>query len=286
MDRLIYLSPSSQEDNAYAVGNTVEATQCRLIARAAHRALERCGLRTHCADYGTMYSRVAESNQKGADLHIAIHTNAFNRKVTGTRVMCFDMSGAGYRASKSVFDILAPLTPGTSENVTAHPELYEIKATHAPCVYIEVDFHDVPEVAQWLIDNTQKIGEAICQGVCNCWGVTYRTPDEVTDRKDYTREQFVREVQTAIGAVVDGVAGPETTSKTITVSRYINDTHPVVAPVQKRLTALGYAEVGEADGEAGKLFEAAVKHFQADNDCIADGEITAGQKTWKRLLEV
>lgn len=282
MERLIYLSPSSQEENTYAAGNTVEAAQCRKIAWATHKALERCGLRSHCADYGTMYSRVAESNQKNAGLHIAIHTNAFNQKVTGTRIMCFDMSGAGYQASKAVFDILAPLTPGTSENVSAHPELYEIKATNAPCVYIEVDFHDVPEVAQWLVDHFQQVGEAICQGVCNYLGVTYKLPGE----NGYTREQFIRDVQTATGAVVDGVAGPETISKTITVSRYINDTHPVVVPVQKRLASLGYSEVGEVDGEAGKLFEAAVKHFQEDNDCVVDGEITAGYKTWKRLLEV
>ena len=190
------------------------------------------------------------------------------------------MTGAGYRASKSVFDILAPLTPGTSENVSAHPELYEIKATNAPCVYIEVDFHDVPEVAQWLIDNTQKIGEAICQGVCKYMGVDYKLPGE----DGYTRDQFIRDVQTAIGAEVDGVVGSETFSKTVTVSRYINDTHPVVKPVQKRLAALGYTDVGEADGEAGKQFDIAVKQFQANNGCWVDGELTAGCRTWKCLL--
>ena len=286
MMRLIYLSPSSQEDNVYAAGNTTEAAQCRKIARAAHKALERCGFRSVCADYGTMYTRVAESNQLKADLHVAIHTNAFNRKVSGTRILCFDLAGAGYQAAKGVYDVLAPLTPGTSENISAHPEIYEIKATKCPCVYIEVDFHDVQEVAQWLIDNTQKIGEAICQGICKYWGVTYRAPGEAPVQEGYTREQFIRDVQAAFGAAVDGVAGPQTLSKTVTVSRYRNDTHPVVRAIQKRLAALGYTVVGEADGEAGKLFDTAVKQFQANSGCWVDGELTAGCRTWKCLLEV
>lgn len=102
----------------------------------------------------------------------------------------------------------------------------------------------------------------------------------------YTLEQFVRDVQAAIGVAVDGIPGPETLSKTVTVSQQKNATHPVVAPIQRRLAALGYTDVGEADGIAGVKFTAAVTAFQRDNGCWVDGEITAGNKTWKKLLEV
>ncbi len=100
----------------------------------------------------------------------------------------------------------------------------------------------------------------------------------------YSLEQFVREVQSAIGAGMDGIPGPETLSKTVTVSQQKNPTHPVVAPIQRRLAALGYPDVGEADGIAGVKFTAAVTAFQHDNGCWVDGEITAGNKTWKKLL--
>ena len=50
------------------------------------------------------------------------------------------------------------------------------------------------------------------------------------------------------------------------------------------LAELGYTQVGEADGIAGAKFEAAMKAFQADNGCIADGEATAKMKTWQKLL--
>lgn len=105
-----------------------------------------------------------------------------------------------------------------------------------------------------------------------------------TNDATYTRKQFVEQVQGAIGAVVDGIVGPETLSKTPTVSAVKNNRHKVILPVQKRLFALGYTQVGEADGIAGPKFTAAVKDFQKANGCVVDGEITAGEKTWQRLL--
>lgn len=100
----------------------------------------------------------------------------------------------------------------------------------------------------------------------------------------YTQQQFVRELQGAIFAAVDGIAGPETLSKTPTISAVKNNRHDVVRPVQKRLYALGYTQVGAADGIAGPLFTAAVKAYQKANGCVCDGEITARECTWQKLL--
>lgn len=102
---------------------------------------------------------------------------------------------------------------------------------------------------------------------------------------EYAQEQFIRDVQAATGSKVDGIAGPETLRNTVTISASINRTHPVVKPVQKRLAALGYAQVGEADGIAGKKFDMAVKQFQKDHNCWVDGELTAQRQTWQILLK-
>lgn len=110
------------------------------------------------------------------------------------------------------------------------------------------------------------------------------TPAPVKPTSDYSLEQFVRDVQRVTGSAVDGIAGPETIGNTPTISRWKNDTHAVVKYVQKRLAALGYTQVGEADGEAGPKFDAAMKAFQKDNGCVVDGEATARNKTWKKLL--
>lgn len=107
--------------------------------------------------------------------------------------------------------------------------------------------------------------------------------DETKD-PEYSLERFIRDVQEACGASVDGIAGKETLSKTVTISQRINNRHAVVKPLQKRLHALGYTSVGEADGIAGMLFTSAVYDYQAENGCWVDGEITAKNKTWRKLL--
>jgi hypothetical protein len=109
-------------------------------------------------------------------------------------------------------------------------------------------------------------------------------PAASTAPESYTLAQFVEDVQKACGATVDRVPGPETLCKTVTVSAKVNATHPVVKAVQKRLAALGYAEVGPADGVAGLKFTSALAHFQQDNGCPVDGEATAKRKTWRKLL--
>lgn len=101
---------------------------------------------------------------------------------------------------------------------------------------------------------------------------------------EYTFRQFVTDVQIAIGAGVDGIPGPETLSKTPTISMYINNMHAVVRPLQRWLYALGYKQVGEADSIAGPMFDEALKAFQRDTGCYIDGEATAMNLTWQKLL--
>lgn len=113
---------------------------------------------------------------------------------------------------------------------------------------------------------------------------TNNTAEEKADSEDsYSLTDFIKDVQKACGAAVDGIAGPETLSKTPTISAKKNSRHAVVKAVQKRLNALGY-DAGKVDGIAGKLFDAAVKELQADTRCWVDGIITARNKTWRVLL--
>lgn len=176
MAKRIYLSPSDQNANFYAYGGTNEMVQCQRIADACEAALKRCGFEVINNKTDTMEERVAESNAWDADLHVCIHTNAHNGKTTGTRIFSFDTSGEGYKASKAVFNVLAPKTPGTSESVTPYPALYEIRMPTAWSVYVEVDFHDVPEIAKWIIANVVLIGEAIAEGICNHFDYKYIEP--------------------------------------------------------------------------------------------------------------
>ena len=172
----IFLSPSSQTGNRYAYGDTNEAVQCCRIADACRIALERCGFEVRCDKTHTMEERVAESNSWGADLHVAIHTNAYNGKVAGTRMFAYSKPSESWNCALAVFDRLAPITPGTSENLKTYPGLYELRLPKKLAIYCEVDFHDVPDVARWIIDHVSEIGEAICRGICDYYKVTYKEP--------------------------------------------------------------------------------------------------------------
>ena len=111
-------------------------------------------------------------------------------------------------------------------------------------------------------------------------------PVETVSTATYSKEAFIRDVQKALGATVDGIAGSETLNSTITLSAILNRKHEVIRAVQRRLAALGYMSVGKIDGIAGAKFTQAVKEFQKANGCIVDGEITARGKTWKKLLGI
>ncbi len=119
---------------------------------------------------------------------------------------------------------------------------------------------------------------------------TWDTGDDVKEviaapsKGGYSRKQFIRDVQAAIGANVDGIAGSETFAKTVTISEKNNRKHKAVKPIQKYLSSIGYTSIGAADGIAGTKFTAAVKAYQSEHGCIVDGEITARGKTWKTLL--
>lgn len=173
MAKRVYLSPSDQNANYYAHGGTNEMVQCQKISDACEAALKRCGFEVINNKTDTMEERVAESNRWDADLHVCIHTNAYNGVVAGTRIFASSLTSEGCKASRAVFDVLAPKTPGTSESVSAYPTLYEIRMTTAPCVYVEAEFHDVPKIAKWIIENVVLIGEAIAEGICNYYGVKY-----------------------------------------------------------------------------------------------------------------
>lgn len=96
---------------------------------------------------------------------------------------------------------------------------------------------------------------------------------------------WIRNVQKKLGATVDGIAGEETLSKTIKLSKWTNAKHPVVMQVQNRLNSLGYS-CGKVDGIYGDKTVVAVKLLQKDIGIKEEGHIAKGQTTWKVLLGI
>lgn len=180
MERKIFISPSNQNANTYAWGNTNEAEQCGKIGKAVEAALKRCGFLTRLEQYDSMQNRVAHSDQWGADMHLAIHTNATAAHTAGgTQVFFYAYNGFGNVACSYVFDELKGITPGSNAEVCKkYAALYEVNKPNATSVYVEVEFHDVANYAKWICENTEAIAEAITRGICKFYNFEYKKPKE------------------------------------------------------------------------------------------------------------
>ena len=187
MAKRIYISPSNQNGNLYATGNTNEKVQCHKIAKACVAYLKKAGFEVKCTYDDDMYKRVRESNAFGADMHVAIHTNATGKhNVTGgTQILLYSLDGERKKAGQAVFERLAPITPGKSaEKLIAKPGFYECEAANGITVYCECEFHDTKEGSDFIIKNTTKIGEAIAKGICDYYGVKLPAEKIETTEKD------------------------------------------------------------------------------------------------------
>ena len=236
----------------------------------------------------SLKNRTKAANQFNADFYLSIHHNAGVKGGSGGGIVAYVYTkpqAASLDWQKALYKALIDATwlKGNRSNPMPKKNLHEVRETKMPAVLLELGFMDSSTDVPIILteEYADRCAEAIVKVLAEKGKLEKKPAQPETG---YTLDQFIRQVQKAIGAAVDGKPGPETMSKTVTVSEDQNDTHPVVKPIQKRLAALGYTQVGDADGYAGPKFTAAVKAFQEDNDCWRDGIITAKNKTWRKLL--
>ena len=180
----VYLSPSNQPDNTYNGVATNERDNCRAIANKLKASLERQGIEVKIGLKGS--DNVSESNAFNADLHLPIHTNAFNKKARGASVLVHSKAAGNLKYATPILNNLKAivLKQDTGRGISERPDLYELYGTKMVAVYIEVDFHDVPEVAKWLTNEHEKIAEAITKGVCEGAGIKYIAPKQADCTKE------------------------------------------------------------------------------------------------------
>lgn len=164
----IYLSPSSQWSNAYAYGDTVEAEQCQRIADKLGEILTGYGFTVKVgSNNSTITERINESNSFGAELHIPIHTNAGGG--SGALVLCHP-NNTENKFVVAVYNELCDLVDNTDDGIRANSELPEIMNVNALTIYTEAEFHDNVEGAKFIIENYDKIAQAIANGIVTANG--------------------------------------------------------------------------------------------------------------------
>lgn len=241
---------------------------------------------------------------KGCDLFLSIHSNAVGSKVNESvdyPVAYVSINGKGDKLGRLLADCVAK-TMGTNQpgdvqsrkgtwgNYDYYSAIKGAVDVGVIGIILEHSFHTNTKATKWLMDgaNLAKMAKAEAKVLAEYFGVKKTEAEQPakpakTDSDEYSLKQFVKDIQKACGAAVDGIAGPETLGKTVTLSANKNTKHAAVKPVQKRLNVLGF-DCGTADGIFGKNTSAAVKAYQKKNGCTSDGVITAKNKTWKKLL--
>lgn len=187
MAKKIYLSPSDQYRNTYFDGKHNEGEVCHSISGATEIALERSGVPVKRGKTGSISERVKQSNSWGADLHVCIHTNAGGGD--GSLVMCYP-GNKNEAIVKNMYNKLAKMSPGKDDGIKEVTNLYEINNSKALCVYIEIAFHDNSKDGKWILENEQKIGEAIAEAICDTYGYKYVAKNETSD--DVSRETLYK----------------------------------------------------------------------------------------------
>lgn len=236
--------------------------------------------------------RTAKANAWGADLYLDMHHNAAGKIFSGGGVVafCYPGSAVGRKYRDAIYQavIAAGGLKGNRSVPLQEKKFDSLALSKMPAVLMEYGFMDSSTDAPVILTDaySKLVAYATMEAIAKVAALKPNEAQAEPKEEGYTLEQFIREVQAACGAVVDGIAGSETLSKTVTISARKNRTHAAVLCVQKRLKALGYTVVGNADGIAGQKFTAAVKEFQRKNGCWADGEITARNQTWRKLLGV
>lgn len=178
---IIYLSPSTQENNQYVNGGSEEEWMNRL-ADAMEPYLVSSGIQfVRNTPEMTAASSIAASNSGKYDLHLALHSNAAPEgrygKVRGILVFYYPGSAQGKKASEIVADNLKTIYP-LPNNVRAESTtaIGEVRRVRAPSVFIELGYHDNPDDATWVKNNLDAIARNIVLSLTEYFGIPFLEP--------------------------------------------------------------------------------------------------------------
>ncbi len=169
--KAVFLSPSTQYDNVYACDDTVtEGAAMIELAGLVKQYLEADGYTVFiCKEDDTVKNKVETGNALGCGAYVALHTNSGGESGSGVGTECYyntNIEGS-YELAEAVYNQVAALTPTEDRGVKdeTQRELYEILNNQNACCLLEVEFHDLVEQSQWILDNKAQIARAIADGI-------------------------------------------------------------------------------------------------------------------------
>lgn len=179
---VIYISPSRQNLNPYPCGNTNESEQMYRVGESIKKILEKTyNCKVYIADKSkdvTKNERPLEAAKLGADIYLAIHSNA--SPDSSVRYGSEDFYYAGCAQSKTLgtnlvsrLNSISPFSKEYSMIIDGmkYMDNFGYAEVRAPSGYnmisalLEVQYHDNADSADWIIKNIDKIAQAIADGL-------------------------------------------------------------------------------------------------------------------------
>ena len=180
----IYLSPSTQEYNVTALGNS-EEYYMNLIADAMMPYLRSSGIQViRNTPQMTAGSSITQSNNSNVDLHVALHSNASPESIagqlTGTDVYYAPSSSESKRFADLVVQNIKKIYYQPDKVQTRPTDfLGEVLRTRAPSALIEFAYHDNLTDMQWIANNIGPIAQSVVLSMTEFFGIPFVEPQPV-----------------------------------------------------------------------------------------------------------
>lgn len=179
---IIYLSPSTQENNLYVNGGSEEEWMNRL-ADAMVPYLDATGIQySRNTPDMTAASSIRASNAGNYDLHLALHSNASPPGQEGQNrgVLVFHYPGSvqGTKAATIMADQLKEIYPIPNlVRVEPTTTIGEVRLTRAPSVFLELGYHDNLDDAVWVQSNLDLIARTIVKALAEYFKIPFLAPN-------------------------------------------------------------------------------------------------------------
>lgn len=179
---IIYLSPSTQDWNAYVTGSGSEEYNMNLLADALVPYLLSNGIQyKRNRPEMTAGSSVWEANQGNYDFYLALHSNAAPEghygEARGIIAFYYPGSSQGQLAAELIAQELRKIYPLPDKVTTrSTTTLGEVRQSNAPAVLVEIGYHDNYEDARWIENNIPEIARNLVLSLTDYFGIPFIWP--------------------------------------------------------------------------------------------------------------
>lgn len=179
---IIYLSPSTQENNLYVTGTGTEEDWMNRLADAMIPYLNSCGIRySRNTPDMTAASSIKQANAGWYDFYLALHSNAAGAGnyggIRGIIAFYYPTSTQGQRAAQIFVNNLRNIYPIPGKVVTrATTTLGEVRDSKFPAVLLEIGYHDNVEDARWIENNITEIARNLVASLTDYFDIPFIWP--------------------------------------------------------------------------------------------------------------